>query len=173
VQGTVKWFNTLEGIRLHWARGWSDVFVHYSAITRDGTCRATGSDPVEFEDCAGTKGPQASNVQKDRVESGLQLFEPEGSAPLLAICILRWTAAASQTRAGSVPRRGGGGDAIGIKKPALQMPAQLKTETEFPLIGAWTTKQIARILRETAQLHWEIDGAIIGRYQRVMRRLRS
>jgi len=56
-----------------------------------------------------------------------------------------------------------------LRKAAPKKPCdsgdRVETEKEFPfIIWRMDNKQIARILRETAQL-LEIDGAIIGRYR--------
>ena len=40
----------------------NDVFVHFSAIKRDGFKVLYEGDEVEFEVTEGPKGPQASNV---------------------------------------------------------------------------------------------------------------
>ena len=62
--GTVKWFNGRKGFGFINSEDGTDVFVHYSAITKDGDEFATlnENDKVTFETTQGEKGPQASNV---------------------------------------------------------------------------------------------------------------
>jgi CspA family cold shock protein len=62
--GTVKWFNGRKGFGFINSEDGTDVFVHYSAIAKDGDEFATlnENDKVTFETTQGEKGPQASNV---------------------------------------------------------------------------------------------------------------
>jgi CspA family cold shock protein len=64
VNGTVKWFNSRKGYGFIMAEDGTDVFVHYSAISKKENEYATlnENDKVEFEVVQGQKGPQASNV---------------------------------------------------------------------------------------------------------------
>ncbi len=61
-RGRVKWFNEKKGFGFISREGGSDVFVHFSAIKRDGFKSLYEGDEVEFEVTEGPKGPQASNV---------------------------------------------------------------------------------------------------------------
>ena len=61
-QGTVKWFNSEKGFGLITQDGGPDVFVHFSAITRDGYRELKENQRVEFDVKSGDKGPQAENV---------------------------------------------------------------------------------------------------------------
>ncbi len=61
-KGRVKWFNEKKGFGFISREGGSDVFVHFSAIKRDGFKSLYEGDEVEFEVTEGPKGPQASNV---------------------------------------------------------------------------------------------------------------
>jgi cold shock protein len=62
--GTVKWFSAEKGYGfITQEEGSKDLFVHYSAIQGDGYKTLNEGDKVEFEETAGRKGPQASNVR--------------------------------------------------------------------------------------------------------------
>jgi CspA family cold shock protein len=62
--GLVKWFSAEKGYGLITPEeGGKDLFVHYSAIQGDGYKSLNEGDKVEFEETAGRKGPQASNVR--------------------------------------------------------------------------------------------------------------
>ena len=67
--GTVKWFNATKG---NATKGYgfittdegNDVFVHFSAIQGEGFKTLDEGQKVSFEITQGSKGPQASNVEK-------------------------------------------------------------------------------------------------------------
>ena len=62
--GTVKWFSSEKGYGFITPdEGSKDLFVHYSAIQGDGYKSLNEGDKVEYEETAGRKGPQASNVR--------------------------------------------------------------------------------------------------------------
>src|SRR5947207_10731795 len=92
-----------------------------------GRCRkATQSNSRLCRDRRGHK----HRTFKKQGESGLHLFGRKGAPPFRPFLFLWWTAAAIAKTAG-------------FRKPALQLPAQLKTEKEFPfIIGAWTTNRL-------------------------------
>ena len=63
VTGTVKWFNDSKGFGfLTRDDGEKDVFVHHSAIQRQGFRSLTEGQRVEFDVVQGQKGPAAENV---------------------------------------------------------------------------------------------------------------
>jgi CspA family cold shock protein len=64
LKGTVKWFNNAKGYGFIGRADGPDVFVHYSAITSEGSKSLQEGDQVEFEIADGPKGPQAANVAK-------------------------------------------------------------------------------------------------------------
>ena len=61
-QGIVKWFNTEKGFGFISVEGGDDVFVHFSAIQRDGFKSLEEGQAVNFEIVEGARGPQAANV---------------------------------------------------------------------------------------------------------------
>jgi CspA family cold shock protein len=61
-KGRVKWFNEKKGFGFISREGGNDVFVHFSAIKRDGFKSLYEGDEVELEVTQGPKGPQATNV---------------------------------------------------------------------------------------------------------------
>ncbi|MGL5755789.1 MAG: cold-shock protein [Paraclostridium sp.] len=61
-QGIVKWFNNEKGFGFISVEGGDDVFVHFSAIQRDGFKSLEEGQAVNFEIVDGARGPQAANV---------------------------------------------------------------------------------------------------------------
>lgn len=61
-RGTVKWFNAEKGFGFIGRQNAPDVFVHYSAIQKEGYKSLKEGEHVEFEVVKGSKGPQAENV---------------------------------------------------------------------------------------------------------------
>ena len=61
-KGRVKWFNEQLGFGFISKDDGNDVFVHFSAIKRDGFKSLDEGDEVEFEVSQGPKGLQAGNV---------------------------------------------------------------------------------------------------------------
>ena len=61
-KGTVKWFDQKKGYGFIAQEDGDDLFVHYSAINREGFKTLDEGDQVEFEISEGNKGPQATNV---------------------------------------------------------------------------------------------------------------
>jgi CspA family cold shock protein len=62
--GTVKWFNDAKGYGFITPEsGGKDLFVHFSAILGEGFKSLKENDRVEFNAEAGTKGPQAVDVE--------------------------------------------------------------------------------------------------------------
>jgi CspA family cold shock protein len=62
--GTVKWFNAEKGYGFITPdNGSKDLFVHFSGIQGDGYKSLNEGQKVEYEETAGQKGPQATNVR--------------------------------------------------------------------------------------------------------------
>ncbi|HEY9078348.1 MAG TPA: cold-shock protein [Anaerolineaceae bacterium] len=60
--GTVKWFNATKGYGFISQEGGADVFVHFTAIQKDGYRSLEEGQKVEFSVEKGPKGLQAVNV---------------------------------------------------------------------------------------------------------------
>jgi CspA family cold shock protein len=64
ITGTVKWFNESKGFGFITPEdGSKDVFVHFSAIAKEGFRTLAEGQQVTFDVEDGPKGPQATNVQ--------------------------------------------------------------------------------------------------------------
>jgi CspA family cold shock protein len=60
--GKVKWFNDAKGYGFIETTEGKDIFVHYSAIQKDGFKTLAEGQEVAFDIVDGAKGPQAANV---------------------------------------------------------------------------------------------------------------
>ena len=72
VQGKVKWFSNVKGFGFIEQEGGQDVFVHYSSIQGEGYKTLEEGDKVTFEIIQGEKGPQASNVVREKAAKAEQ-----------------------------------------------------------------------------------------------------
>ena len=62
--GTVKWFNEQKGYGFIAQDEGNDVFVHHSAIDKQGYRSLAEGERVEFTIEQGQKGPAAANVSE-------------------------------------------------------------------------------------------------------------
>lgn len=62
MSGKIKWFNNEKGYGFIEYRENEDIFVHYSAIVKDGYKTLSEGDIVEFNLIETSKGLQAQNV---------------------------------------------------------------------------------------------------------------
>lgn len=62
VRGTVKWFNNEKGYGFIERGDLEDIFVHYSAILKDGYKTLNEGDIVDFKLIETAKGLQANEV---------------------------------------------------------------------------------------------------------------
>ena len=60
--GKVKWFNDAKGYGFIETSEGKDIFVHYSAIVKEGFKTLAEGQAVTFDIVDGAKGPQAANV---------------------------------------------------------------------------------------------------------------
>ena len=60
--GKVKWFNDAKGYGFIETTEGKDIFVHYSAIVKEGFKTLAEGQDVTFDIVEGNKGPQAANV---------------------------------------------------------------------------------------------------------------
>ena len=72
VTGKVKWFSNVKGYGFIEQEGGQDVFVHYSSIQGSGYKTLEEGDTVTFEIIQGEKGPQASNVVREKAAKAEQ-----------------------------------------------------------------------------------------------------
>jgi CspA family cold shock protein len=61
-EGVVRWFNNAKGYGFLGCEGEKDVFVHYSAIQKDGFKGLKEGDKVTYDVIQGEKGLQADTV---------------------------------------------------------------------------------------------------------------
>lgn len=64
LKGTVKWFNNTKGYGFIEYGNLEDIFVHYSAIRKDGYKTLREGEIVEFKLIETTKGLQAIDVEE-------------------------------------------------------------------------------------------------------------
>ncbi|MBG9983607.1 cold-shock protein [Aerococcaceae bacterium DSM 111022] len=62
-KGTVKWFNAEKGFGFIAQENGEDVFVHFSAIQKEGYKSLEEGQEVTFDIEEGDRGLQAANVQ--------------------------------------------------------------------------------------------------------------
>ena len=65
LNGKVKWFSDSKGYGFIEVAGRKDLFVHFSAIQKEGYRSLAEGEAVLFEIEDGDKGPQAAQVMPD------------------------------------------------------------------------------------------------------------
>ena len=65
LNGKVKWFSDAKGYGFIEVEGRKDLFVHFSAIEKDGYKSLAEGQEVTFEIVDGEKGPQAAQVMPE------------------------------------------------------------------------------------------------------------
>ncbi|MGI4789099.1 MAG: cold-shock protein [Janthinobacterium lividum] len=65
LNGKVKWFSDSKGYGFIEVTGQKDLFVHFSAIQKEGYKSLAEGENVVFEIEEGDKGPQAAQVTPD------------------------------------------------------------------------------------------------------------
>lgn len=64
LRGKVKWFNNIKGYGFIEYENLEDIFVHYSAITKEGYKTLKEGDLVDFKLIETSKGLQAVDVME-------------------------------------------------------------------------------------------------------------
>lgn len=79
-KGKVKWFSNVKGYGfIEKEGGGQDIFVHYSSIQNEGYKTLEGGDDVTFDITQGEKGPQATNVIREKKKT--EEAPPVAAAP--------------------------------------------------------------------------------------------
>ncbi len=73
--GKVKWFSDAKGYGFIEVTGRRDIFVHFSAIQKEGYKTLAEGQEVAFEIVDGAKGPQAANVAAAEAEAAAEMAE--------------------------------------------------------------------------------------------------
>ena len=66
-KGKVKWFSNVKGYGFLQKEGdTQDIFIHYSVIQGEGYKKLKEDEEVTFDIIQGEKGPQATNVVRNK-----------------------------------------------------------------------------------------------------------
>lgn len=71
LNGKVKWFSDSKGYGFIEVTGRRDLFVHFSAIQKEGYRSLAEGEVVTFEIEEGDKGPQAAQVISNAAEDAV------------------------------------------------------------------------------------------------------
>ena len=80
LNGKVKWFSDAKGYGFIEVEGRKDLFVHFSAIQKEGYKSLAEGESVSFEIEDGDKGPQAAQVTSEAVSASQTATAPELAA---------------------------------------------------------------------------------------------
>ncbi len=75
MKGTVKWFNAEKGYGFITAEDGQEVFAHFSNIEGDGYKSLEEGQAVEFEIEANDRGPQATNIELEKLTDGYSFID--------------------------------------------------------------------------------------------------
>lgn len=77
-KGKVKWFSKVKGYGfIEKEGGGQDIFIHYSSIQGEGYKKLEQGEEISFDLTPGEKGPQATNVVRQKKPKEAK----EGQAP--------------------------------------------------------------------------------------------
>jgi len=84
LNGKVKWFSDSKGYGFIEVAGRRDLFVHFSAIQKEGYKSLAEGEDVTFEIEEGDKGPQAAQVISNAAEGAVPEIADTAAEPVLA-----------------------------------------------------------------------------------------
>lgn len=84
LNGKVKWFSDSKGYGFIEVAGRRDLFVHFSAIQKEGYKSLAEGEDVTFEIEEGDKGPQAAQVISNAAEGAVPEIADIAAEPVPA-----------------------------------------------------------------------------------------
>ena len=81
-KGKVKWFSKVKGYGfIEKEGGGQDIFIHYSSIQGEGYKKLEQGEEITFEITQGEKGPQATQVVRQKKPKEAKEGQAPASAP--------------------------------------------------------------------------------------------